>query len=94
MSLSRIYGLSVSWFHCFIYLSIVSIYSNTACSVAGITSDANVLTTYLREVAQWSVEKKIIRCDSPSHKECACYVQVSPAVPGVHTCGAAGDATL
>ena len=36
---------------CF-YVYLVSIFSNTACSVAGITSDANVLTAYLRQVAQ------------------------------------------
>ena len=32
--------------------SCVSNYSNMACSVAGITSDANVLTNYLRQTAQ------------------------------------------
>jgi hypothetical protein len=38
-------------------LSVACVHSNTACSVAGITSDANVLTTYLRELAQWSVQQ-------------------------------------
>lgn len=45
-------------------------YSNTACSVAGITSDANVLTTYLREVAQWLVEG-IVPVIQFNYKKCA-----------------------
>lgn len=39
--------------------------------MAGITSDANVLTTYLREVAQWSVEKKL-------------YVVIAQVIRSVH----------
>lgn len=46
----------------------IDIYSNMACSVAGITSDANVLTSYLRKVAQKYVSQSTPHFSLPCYK--------------------------